>query len=41
MGEGVNELSQQDLNDFGMFLLIVGVNALKVRSRQIKKNADK
>jgi len=35
IGEAVNELSDQDLNDFGMFLLTVGVNSLKVRARQI------
>jgi len=39
IGDAVNELSDQDLNNFGMFLLTVGVNSLKVRARQINKES--
>lgn len=39
IGEAVNDFSEQELNEFGTFLLTVGVNALKVRARQTRNNS--
>ncbi|MAQ77229.1 hypothetical protein CL684_01775 [Candidatus Campbellbacteria bacterium] len=38
IGEAVNDFSDQELNEFGTFLLTVGVNALKVRARQAENS---
>lgn len=39
IGKAVNDFSEQELNEFGTFLLTVGVNALKVRARQTRNNS--
>jgi hypothetical protein len=35
IGDGVNELSDQDLQDMGSFLLTVTATSLKIRARQM------
>jgi hypothetical protein len=42
IGEAVNELSDQDLQDMGSFLLTVTATSLKIRARQMNnKNHGK
>ena len=39
IGDAVNELSDQDLQDMGSFLLTVTATSLKVRARQINEES--
>lgn len=40
IGDAVNEMSDQDLNDFGMFVLTVDATYLKMIARQKNSNHE-